>query len=108
MHSSSLFSGKMLETKSDLTDFVALRTANGDLQKENARLLQKLLARPSSVDSSQVSDTLLTYEVIPAKVINNSIMSLRNHITIDAGESKGITPSMGVITADGVIGVVKC
>ncbi len=107
MHSSSLLSGKMLETRTDLTDFVTLKTANEDLQDENAKLLQKLIATPATVDSSQVNDSLLTYKVIPAKVINNSIMSLRNHMTIEAGTNKSITPSMGVISADGVVGVVK-
>ena len=108
MHSSSLFSGKILETKTVFTDFVTLKGANQDLQEENALLLQQILSAPEEKDSTQVrGDTLLTYEVIPAKVINNSIISLRNYITIDAGRDKGISPSMGVITAQGVVGVVK-
>jgi len=106
LHSSSLFSGKMLETKTDMSEFVNLKTANDQLKVENAALLQELLSRTSA--SAEAQDTsILTYDVIPAREINNGITSMRNYITIDQGSDKGISPSMGVITADGVVGVVK-
>lgn len=97
----------MLDTKTELTDFVTLKTANEDLQQENARLLEELLAKPDIQDTIRAQRPSLTYDVMPATVINNNIMSLRNHMTLDVGRDQGVSASMGVITSDGVVGVVK-
>ena len=49
----------------------------------------------------------MAYDVIPARVINNSILSVRNHFTIDKGRLDGVEPSMGVVTLGGIAGIVK-
>jgi len=89
-----------------MTGFFDLRESNDELQSENAELLKDVLSLAQK-KSGSTDTTTLDYEVIPAKVINNSIMSMRNYITIDRGRDHGITPSMGVVTSDGVVGIVK-
>lgn len=106
LHSSSLFSGHLLNVRSDMSDYTKLRSSNTQLQEENAQLLQELLYR-SKPNSSGPDSLQIEYEVLPARVINNSILSMRNYITVDIGADQGVKPSMGVITHDGVVGVVK-
>ena len=89
-----------------MTGFFDLRESNDELKNENAELLKDVLTLTQKKSGS--TDTItFDYEVIPAKVINNSIMSMRNYITIDKGRDDGISLSMGVITTDGVVGIVK-
>ena len=106
LHSSSLVSGQMMDVRTDMTEYATLRTTNEQLQKENAELLRELIQRSSG--GSEVRDSAeMDFEVIPARVINNSLLSLRNYITVDVGKRDGVRPSMGVITQDGVVGIVK-
>ncbi len=48
-----------------------------------------------------------SFEFIPVKIINNSITGDYNIITIDRGKLSGVDKDMGVITKDGVIGIVQ-
>ncbi len=106
LHSSSLMSGSLLKRTTELKDYMSLQKSNADLLKENARLLQEIISMPRSELGAPDSNRL-AYEVIPAHVINNGILSLRNHFTIDKGSIDGIEPSMGVVTLGGVAGIVK-
>lgn len=47
------------------------------------------------------------FELIPAKVIHNSVTKLRNSITLKGGRLNGIEPGMGVANPDGIVGVVS-
>lgn len=47
------------------------------------------------------------FDLIPAKVIHNSVTKLRNSITLKGGKLDGIEPGMGVANADGIVGVVS-
>lgn len=48
----------------------------------------------------------MAYEIIPARVINQSIHSIRNKITLDKGKLDTIEAPMGVMTESGVVGVI--
>ena len=62
----------------------------------------------SQEDSIQPLDsTLAVYEVLNARLIKNSFTSPRNYITIDKGEEDGVHQDMGVITTDGILGIVE-
>ncbi|MBP8850383.1 MAG: rod shape-determining protein MreC [Breznakibacter sp.] len=111
LSSANGFTGFFFEQSSDLTDYFNLKAVNAQLSEENAYLRSKL---PSSFrnarDYSQaVHDTLGRQRYIfrNAKVINNSVNKSFNYITIDKGSRQGIKPEMGVISAQGVVGVVK-
>jgi rod shape-determining protein MreC len=41
-----------------------------------------------------------------AEVINNTVHHKRNYLTINKGSSQGISKNMGVISQDGVVGIV--
>jgi len=106
IHSSSLFSGTLLKKSAQLGDYLSLQQSNDDLLKENARLLDEIISMPRpAVESPDSAD--LAYEVIPAYVISNNITSMRNRVTIDKGLKDSIGAAMGVVTTDGVVGIVK-
>jgi rod shape-determining protein MreC len=45
--------------------------------------------------------------IMPARVINNSLLFTDNYILIDKGHADGLRPGMGVLTPDGIVGRVK-
>lgn len=47
------------------------------------------------------------YPLIPARVINNSLRSIDNYITLNVGLADGVRPGLGVLAAAGVVGRVK-
>lgn len=91
---------------------------NGALEMEVFRLREQLQA--FAVDSTSfeqvfLKDTVLTdslfhdeyiYNLIPAGVVNNSITYMNNYITINKGRRDGIYPDMGVVSPQGVVGIV--
>ena len=49
----------------------------------------------------------MEYKLISAKVINSSTNKLQNYITLNKGSRDGIQADMGVISSEGVVGIVK-
>lgn len=92
------------QASAEIAYYFSLKSKNDSLALENAKLLAQLANREGAYGSVQDS---LTYEHIPAKVINNSIWYVNNYLTIDKGLADGVRPGMGVVTGQGVIGKVK-
>jgi len=103
--------GRIYAAYSNVTDYLKLGVTNKILAEENARL--RKADSSSFYDRSftliKVNDTLRKqqYEFITAKVINNSVTKVNNYITLNAGYEKGIVKDMGVISSNGVVGIVK-
>ena len=99
--------GKVYEWGSDVGGYFSLRQANRQLAEENA-LLRKRIAVVADTSQSTYSvlgrDTI--YEFIPAKVVNNSTGLANNYIVINKGKADGIMRDMGVISSEGIVGVV--
>jgi len=87
------------------------------LEEENERLINENLRLRNIVANIDYNllktevelDTSLKnqFDIIPAKVINNSTNKQYNYITLNKGRKDGIFPDMGVVSPDGVVGVVK-
>ena len=86
------------------SDYVSLKETNNYLIEENAKLLALLKNETSFIDSTLIQNK--KYHYYPAKIINNSVSKRNNFITINKGSKHGIKEGMGVITKQGVIGVV--
>ncbi|MBC8112132.1 MAG: rod shape-determining protein MreC [Verrucomicrobia bacterium] len=110
-HTSNAYAARMLAFSNSFNQYLNLGQENQRLATENAQLRHKLRQKPdnSSVSGDYKLDTLRAkkYQFITAKVINNSIRNIRNHLTLDKGTADGIKPGMGVITNKGVVGKVK-
>lgn len=105
-------SGRLSVRMSNVRDYLSLHYENRKLAEENARLYNNLKSSyklTSSLENSAQQDSLAgrKYRYLTTRVINNTINKQYNYITLDMGRMGGIRPDMAVISADGIVGVVK-
>lgn len=111
-HSSSLFSGKLFKMADNVYKYNHLRSFADSLAAENARLkenvfnLERSVQRLLPADKPLDSCILESYKLIPAQIINNSINQRNNHFTIDRGSQDGIKEGMGVMSPEGIVGII--
>lgn len=98
-----------------VTGYFHLRSVNDDLNQrladlelENANLRRALQDASERLyaDTVTIAPPLDQYRFIVARVINNSLVHPQNYITINRGAADGITPEMGVVDQNGVVGIV--
>jgi rod shape-determining protein MreC len=100
--------GSILSAKSDVLEYFKLLEENRLLVEENAKLRAQLLEESFiKADSLDSVWTIPNIEYIPAVVIDNSVNLMHNLILINAGSNQGIREDMGIITSNGVVGIVK-
>lgn len=109
-NTSNRVAGTLLSWEREVTKYIYLDEANRVLMNENALLSKKIPKNYISVDpkTSIIRDTIheLSYVRIPATVINSSFSRKNNYFTINAGSEKGVKKKMGVISSEGVVGIV--
>ncbi|MGP1447971.1 MAG: rod shape-determining protein MreC [Candidatus Limimorpha sp.] len=99
--------GWVYEIGSDVGDYFRLKKTNKQLAEENAKLRERLAYGTDTCNEElHVSDSNCIYKFIPAKVVNNSISQTNNYITINKGRTDGVEKDMGVISTDGIVGIV--
>ncbi|WP_421763841.1 rod shape-determining protein MreC [Ekhidna sp.] len=105
LNSSNEAAASLTQTSDNISDYFQLAEANQQLMLENEKLQQEL----SSLRTEKYSqlDTVEQYQVIGARVINNTFDRSANYITISAGKLDSIEVGMGVISPFGVVGQVK-
>ena len=81
--------------------YVNLRETNKRLLQENQILLNQIL-----FEEKLPSDTL-HYSSVPLQVIRNSFINSYNYITLKGGKNNGVKNEMGLVTAQGIVGVVQ-
>ena len=113
--SNSVVSG-MYEWSNSVVEFFKLRAANDNLSEENTALKNQIINLQNKL-STLKKDTPdsthfrvppeMEYQFIAAKVINCSTNKLLNYITLNKGAIDGIKTDMGVISDEGVVGIIK-
>lgn len=112
--------GRIDEVYSDYRAYFNLRPANEKLQKENIELRQSLIAAETKINTyrnrvpltaqfSTLPDSLLPlnrFKFIPVRAIGNTTTANYNYITLNSGRKIGVQKGMGLISAQGVAGVV--
>jgi len=110
VNSSNDMVGTLYERFSHLDDYFSLSRTNARLAAENASLRKQLQFRIMNQEKYPVNrpDTVEApaYYFASAKVISNSVNKQFNYITLNKGSRQGIKPDMGIISADGVVGVI--
>jgi len=124
-HSYGLFAGYVYRWRSNMQEYLHLRDEVEALRKENAELrTQNLNARLVTVPYRDTSYQLLydtisrrdslwhkftrpAYEYVPAVVISNSIGLNNNWLMINRGSADGVVPNMGVVSKEGIVGIVR-
>ena len=111
--SANAVTGKVYEWESAVRSFFALRETNESLTARNVyleRQLALLTNKDGRSDStllrSSQMELLSEYRIIQAKVVDNSVNKRDNLITIDKGSADGIHADMGVVSGNGVVGIV--
>lgn len=99
--------GRIYETGMQIGDYFRLGKINRELAEENAMLRQQLSVVTDTTQGYQEyinADTI--YNFIPARVVNSTLNRPNNYIMIDKGAADGIEKDMGVISTDGIVGIV--
>ena len=113
--SSNQVAGSIYEMANHVTGYFHLKTMNDKLVQKNVELelqiehLQNALDRltdDTTAIEQMKKDVLFDYDILEAKVINNSLTHSDNYITINKGKKDGVRSEMGVIDGNGVVGIV--
>ena len=114
--SANAVAGKLYEVTGSIAAYFHLKETNEDLLDHNIRLEQRV-ARLERALLDARSDTTLyhsldsvprthSYSLYKARIIKNSLNRLDNYLTLDKGSADSIRPEMGVVSANGVVGIV--
>lgn len=113
--SSNSVSGSVFNMYDGVTSYMSLAEENRKLQRENAELkgrnknslyFHEILKKEEldSIFENKLAQQQFDY--LPARIINNSISRSSNYITINKGTRHNVKPNSGVITSNGVVGIV--
>lgn len=110
---------RLLSGKDRVTSYFGLAEKNLALVEQNAQLQQRIMELEMMnarhhLDS--LSETAVIkrihhtgYRITPAQVVDKSINKVDNYLTLNRGTADGVMPEMGVMSIDGVVGIVyKC
>ena len=106
------------EISSNIKNYSKLKEINRDVSLQNIDLMkenQALRKYINGTSSENIADSLTRlystefpqFEYNSAKVIKNTINTQHNFIIINKGSTNGIMVDMGVITPNGVVGIVR-
>lgn len=106
---------KVQAAEAEALRYLTLGHANEQLTRRNIILEYNLeqatrqiaiLTHDSTGTERIQAERINGLELIPAKIVTNSIKRRDNLITIDAGEADGIHEEMGVVCGTGLVGIV--
>jgi len=109
VNSINIFSGRTTSAFDEWTDYFNLKQEAEKLAAENARLrsqLSNLIASEVETDSDSINIDSSQFTFIPAKIRGKTISQPDNYFVIDKGERQGVQQGMGVISSNGIVGIV--
>ncbi len=112
LNSSNVIVGSIYNSFNSVVGYFELSHINKELAEENARLRSFLVkedannASQENATSAYVQADSSLYSFVSAKVINNSVNDPFNYITLNKGRKDGIQPDQGIISVNGVVGVI--
>jgi rod shape-determining protein MreC len=108
--------GELYSVSAYVESYINLREANTDLIKKIAELENTVYAYEHQLELLADTNTAkiieidsihsLIYTFVPAKVVNNNVSGLENYITLNKGSNDGIEVDMGVVSHQGIVGVI--
>lgn len=118
INSGNIVSGYLGSIYGAVVSYFNLKEANRSLQRANGEMEMKILELQEQLEIMQadtvafrgaVRDSVhdFHYQFIMAEVSSNSFVQLSNYITLDKGRVDGIQPDMGVVSNQGIVGVVS-
>lgn len=110
INSANFLSGGIYSWTSNMESYFNLERNNERLLEENRRLRSIIEAINDSLPTVDTIDTTAfegDYHFRTARVINNNYGKIDNYLTIKSGKNDGLEPDMGVITSEGIVGIVE-
>ncbi len=109
--------GQIYSASYNIRSYVGLRDENEKLMACIAKQESYIQSLKSQLEEKIEVDTIIPafaldssgyqiYNFIPARVVNNSISKVENLMTLNKGSNDGVKIDMGVLTTDGLVGVV--
>lgn len=109
LNSSNYFSASLYNSVSSVLQYFELARVNQQLAEENATLRSRLHYLSSEEIETRETITMeeeSVFRFTPAKIINNSVNKQQNYLTLNKGSKHGIKPDQGIISPEGIVGVV--
>ncbi len=110
LNSSNRTVGAVYETAANTREYFSLKVENEKLSRENAVLRNFLKSNYSLFPQKEyvINDTIYKqqYTYRSAKVVNSTVNKRRNYLTLDNGSLQGIKQDMGVMSSEGIVGIV--
>jgi len=113
--SANYVAGRVYQTDAAVRSYFSLSPLNKQLSLRNfylerqvtqlRRLYGELTDDTTAIEREE-QEFLSRYNLIPAKVVSNSVDRADNLITIDRGSADGVERDMGVACGTGIVGVV--
>lgn len=108
--------GNVYSVFMDANRYFHLKKENDGLLAQNVILTRELTELKEQFAELRNSEALQKdslvhsiksgYTFLTANIINNSLNSVNNFITLNKGSDDGVRPEMGVFNSDGIVGVV--
>lgn len=110
INSANAVTGGFYDWTSTIDGYFNLKTYNDRLLEENTRLRTRLTQLSAKKTDSAYLDTTSfdkPYQFIPVRIIANRYSRKDNYILINRGKKDSIKEDMGLITSEGIIGVIE-
>jgi len=106
INSSNRITGSVMKRVNGVYEYFSLREVNRQLANENAFLKLRLKESYLFTDTATYvyRDSLFRY--IPARVLSKTTNRPNNYFLLDKGSLQGIRKDMGVVSPEGVVGIV--
>lgn len=105
------FTGYLQAKAASTLQYFKLYDENKRLERENALLYDRLanvgINLPKPLDTVWADSLKSKYAFTGARIIRNSVNQHHNYITLDKGSKDGVVPHSGVVTENGVVGIVR-
>ncbi|MCF6332930.1 MAG: rod shape-determining protein MreC [Draconibacterium sp.] len=111
LNSSNRIIASVYNSFNSVVQYFELTRMNRSLAEENAKLKSRFqMTNSGEIITDSVSigtfQTNPNYRYISARVINNSVNKKYNYITLNKGRKQGVKPDMGIVSHNGIVGVV--
>lgn len=105
--------GRISSVIGSISSHIHLKETNQVLAARNGILEKQVIDLQSQLHQLQVYDPaddsieVSPYRFVMAKVVRNSVSQVNNYITLNKGTRDGLVAGMGVISVEGVVGIVS-
>ena len=116
MTSAGAVSSVVYDAAHNVTSYFYLKEVNENLEERNGVLESEVAALKHRIrelseklyaDTVEMGEMFRPFDFIVASVTNNSVALPNNYLTLNKGKLDGVKPEMGVIDANGIVGVVN-